>query len=31
MIEHDNEKCEAGRIKYKDCNCFLEYKNFKII
>ena len=22
-------KCETCGIKYKDCDCFLEYKNFK--
>ena len=26
---HDDKKCEICRIKYKYCNCFLEYKNFK--
>ena len=25
--ERDNEKCETRRIKYKDCECFLEYTN----
>ena len=24
---HDNEKCEACGIKYKDFECCLEYKN----
>ena len=28
-FRHDNKKCETCRIKYKNCNCFLEYKNFK--
>ena len=26
---HDDEKCETYRIKYKYCNCFLEYTNYK--
>ena len=26
---HDDDKCETCRIKYKYCDCFLEYKNFK--
>ena len=26
---HDNKKCEFCGIKYKDCNCFLEYTNFE--
>ena len=26
---HHNKKCENGRIKYKNCTCFLEYNNFK--
>ena len=26
---HDDKKCETCRIKYKYCNCFLEYTNFK--
>ena len=25
---HDDKKCETCRIKYKYCNCFLEYTNF---
>ena len=25
---HDYEKCETCWIKYKDCECFLEYTNF---
>ena len=24
-----NEKCETYGIKYKGCDCFLEYTNFK--
>ena len=28
-LEHDNEKCEICGIKYKYCDCFLKYKNFK--
>ena len=27
--EHDDKKCETCGIKYKYCNWFLEYKNFK--
>ena len=27
--EHDDKKCEICEIKYKDCDCFLEYANFK--
>ena len=26
---HDNKKFETCWIKYKYCNCFLEYTNFK--
>ena len=26
---HDDKKCETCRIKYKYCDCFLEYINFK--
>ena len=26
---HDDKKCEIGRTKYKYCDCFLEYTNFK--
>ena len=26
---HNDERCETCRIKYKYCNCFLEYKYFK--
>ena len=26
---HDDKKCEICRIKYKHCNCSLEYTNFK--
>ena len=29
IYEHDNKKCETCEIKYKDCNCFLEYTNFE--
>ena len=28
-FEHDDKKCETCGIIYKDCDCFLEYKNFK--
>ena len=27
--EHDDRKCETCRITSTDCNCFLEYINFK--
>ena len=27
--KHDNKKCETSRTKYKYCDCFLEYTNFK--
>ena len=27
--ENNDRKCETCGIKYKYCNCFLEYKNFK--
>ena len=26
---HDGKKCGTCRIKYKYCDCFLEYTNFK--
>ena len=26
---HDDKKCETCRIKYKYCDCFVEYTNFK--
>ena len=26
---HDDKKCETCGIKYKYCDCFLEYTNFK--
>ena len=26
---NDNKKCETCEINYKDCECFLEYINFK--
>ena len=29
VCEHDDEKCETCGIKYKHCDCFLEYTNFK--
>ena len=28
-LEHDDKKCETCGIKYKYCNCFLEYTNFQ--
>ena len=27
--EGDDKKCEICGIKYKDCDCVLEYANFK--
>ena len=27
--EQGDKKCETFRIKYKYCDCFLEYTNFK--
>ena len=27
--EHYHERCETCGIKYKYCNCFLEYQKFK--
>ena len=27
--EHNDKKCETCRVRYKYCNCFLEYINFK--
>ena len=29
VYEHDDKKCETFGIKYKHCDCFLEYTNFK--
>ena len=26
---HEDKKCETCRIKYKYCDCFFEYSNFK--
>ena len=26
---HNDQKCETCGIKYKHCDCFLEYTNFK--
>ena len=26
---YDNEKCEISRIRYKYCDCFLQYTNFE--
>ena len=26
---HDNKKCETHVIKYIDCDCLVEYTNFK--
>ena len=28
-VGHDDKKCEICGIKYKYCDCFLEYTNFK--
>ena len=28
-LEHDDKKCKICGIKYKYCDCFLEYTNFK--
>ena len=28
---HNNKKCETYAVKYKYCNCFLEYMNLTII
>ena len=28
-LEHNNKKCETCGCKYKHCDCFLEYTNFK--
>ena len=28
-VENDDKKCETRGIKYKYCDCFLEYTNFK--
>ena len=28
-LGHDDKKCEIFGIKYKYCDCFLEYINFK--
>ena len=28
-FRHNDKKSGTCRIKYKYCNCFLEYKNFK--
>ena len=28
-FRHDDKKCEACGIKYKYCNCLLEYINFQ--
>ena len=28
-MKHDGKKCETCGIKYKYCDCFFEYKNFK--
>ena len=26
---HDDKKCKTWGIKYKDCDCFVDYTNFK--
>ena len=28
-LGHNDKKCETCGMKYKCCNCFLEYINFK--
>ena len=28
-LGHDDKKCKTCEIKYKYCECFLEYTNFK--
>ena len=28
---HDDKKCETCEIKYKHCDCFLEYTTLKMI
>ena len=28
-LRHDDKKCETFGNKYKYCDCFLEYTNFK--
>ena len=28
-LGHENKKCKTCGIKYKYCDCFLEYTNFK--
>ena len=28
-LGHDDKKCETCGIKYKYCDCFFEYTNFK--
>ena len=28
-LGHDHKKCETYGIKYKYCNCFCEYTNFR--
>ena len=29
-LGHDDKKCETYRIEHKYCDCFLEYKSFKV-
>ena len=26
---HNDKKCEIHEIKYNDCDCFVQYANFK--
>ena len=26
---YNDKKCETCEVKYKDCNCFFEYRNFQ--
>ena len=28
-IGHNDKRCKTRRIKYKYCDCFFEYRNFK--
>ena len=27
--KHDDKKCETCEVKYRDCESYLEYTNFK--
>ena len=26
---YNDKKCKTCEVKYKDCNCFFEYRNFQ--